>query len=374
MKCGISTYKVCHLTTVHTRDDTRIFQKECISLQQFGFNVSLIVSDGLGDTIDNNIKIFDLGKFGGKFFRIFYFVPKLLFKALSLKQNIYHFHDPELIPVGLILKLFRKIVIYDIHEDVPLDIQTKEWIPWYLKKITSLIFKWFENLAILFFDATITVAENMNHRYKKYNSNAYIIKNFPLFREFSTVNTNFSNRKRQVCYVGSITEVRGIFAMLKSIEKIKEPFVLGGDIRGKNLKKRIYKENGWKFTNYKGRLNRKEVSSLMNESTVGLALIQHDDNLSNGYPVKLFEYMAAGLPVVVSDFPKWREIVASAQCGIVVNQFDHQSISEAILSILNNKALAKQFSENGKKAIKSTFSWDREEKKLINLYKVILNG
>jgi len=363
-----SIKKVCHISTVHTRDDTRIFQKECISLQENGYDVSFLIADGFGDEIQKNINIYDIGKASNKFSRMFLSVPKMLKKALVLKQDLYHFHDPELIPIGLILKLFGKKVIYDIHEDVPVDIMTKEWISEPLRKIIATVFKIFENRSLKFFDATITVAEHMNVRYKKYNNYAYIVRNFPLLSEFPDEVASFENRNKQICYVGSITAVRGAFAMVRAAEDLKYPFFLGGDIRGEQLKKDLELEKGWNNINYIGRLSRSQVADIMSKSMIGLALIQNDDNLANGYPVKLFEYMASGLPVIVSDFPKWREIVESTKSGIVVDQFNKDEIVTAIKKIIEDVALAEEYGKNGRNAVETLYSWNAEEKVLLEVY------
>jgi len=365
--------KICHLSTVHTRDDTRIFQKECISLQENGYQVSFLIADGLGDEIVKNINIYDIGKASGIFFRMSISVFKMLKTALKMHQDIYHFHDPELIPLGLVLKLFKKKVIYDIHEDVPVDIMTKEWIAKPLRKVIAYVFKSFENFSLKFFDATITVAENMNERYKQYNNNAYIVRNFPLLSEFPQEIRTFKDREKQICYVGSITPVRGAFAMVRAVENLEYPFFLCGDIRGEKLANELELEKGWNNTTYLGRLSRYQVADIMSKSMVGLALIQEDANLANGYPVKLFEYMASGLPVIVSKFPKWKEIVDTTKSGIVVDQFDKEEIVNAIREIMCNSELAEEYGRNGRLAIETKYSWNAEEKVLINIYKRLLN-
>ena len=107
---------ITHLTSAHPRYDTRIFFKECISLAK-NYKVNLIVADGLGDEEKNTVYIYDVGKVEGRLNRIFKTTKKVLQRAIELDSDVYHLHDPELIPIGLKLKKMGKKVIFDAHED-----------------------------------------------------------------------------------------------------------------------------------------------------------------------------------------------------------------------------------------------------------------
>ena len=120
----LSDLKVAHLTSVHPTL-IREFSKECKTLTQNGCSVSLIVSDGNGDVVKDNIKIFDVGVTKNRIDRICFAPRRVLQKALILDSDIYHLHDPELIPIGLKLKSLGKKVIFDIHENTDLQILTR---------------------------------------------------------------------------------------------------------------------------------------------------------------------------------------------------------------------------------------------------------
>ena len=91
-------------------------------------------------------------------------------------------------------------------------------------------------------------------------------------------------------------------------------------------------------------------------------------NYKDSLPVKMFEYMAAGIPIIASNFSIWKEIIDEHKCGINVNPKDSNDIKKSIQYLINNPNEAKEMGENGKKAIANVFNWKIEEQKLIELY------
>jgi hypothetical protein len=133
---------ICHLTSVHPRFDNRIFWKECCSLSKI-FKVFLIVADGRGQQVYDNIEIIDIGHIRNRLKRIISSPFKILKLALKFRAKVYHIHDPELMIAGILLKLFRRKVIFDIHENVSLSLLTKEWVPKIFRLIISKLYRLF---------------------------------------------------------------------------------------------------------------------------------------------------------------------------------------------------------------------------------------
>ena len=97
-----SNHKIIHLSSAHPRNDIRIFIKMCTSLANDSYNVSLVVADGKNDELRNKVSIIDVGvTIGGRFSRMTKTVSRVFEKAKKLDGDIYHLHDPELIPIGL---------------------------------------------------------------------------------------------------------------------------------------------------------------------------------------------------------------------------------------------------------------------------------
>ena len=152
--------KIIHLTSAHSRYDTRIFVKMFSSLANQGHDVSLIVADGKGDEIKSGVKILDVGLVTNRFYRFFFTILKVYTKAIKLNAKVYHFHDPEILLISWMLKLNSQAdIIYDVHENVKKDILGKAWIPLFFRRFISVLFVLIEKLALKFIDYII-IAED----------------------------------------------------------------------------------------------------------------------------------------------------------------------------------------------------------------------
>lgn len=365
---------ICHLTSVHPAEDIRIFVKECRYLQQSGFDTSLIVSNS-ETYVKDGVKIVGVEvNATNRYMRILKGPMRVYKKALEIDADAYHFHDPELLPVGLLLKRKGKKVIYDVHEDVPEQVLSKEWIPAFLRHSISTLVKRIERFASSRFDAVVTATPTINDRFKTYNKNSVIIHNFPITNELITEDLPSSqDQKKTAIYIGGITKLRGIVEMVDALEVVNQTapvtLTLAGKFSPESLEEQVKKQNGWKYVHNAGWLNREQVKSYLGQAFVGLVLLHPEPRYTVSYPIKLFEYMSAGIPVIASNFPLWKEIVEESQCGLCVDPLNIEEIAKAILWFNENPEEAKRLGKNGREAILKKYSWENEAARLVDLYK-----
>lgn len=364
--------KVCHISSVHSIDDTRIFQKECISLARKGFDVTIIAfGKTMSKDIENGVKRISLLLPSKNRFHRFRKRPMAIYKeSLKLNADIYHFHDPELIPIGLKLKKKNKIVIYDVHEDYPLNILTKSWLPFFTRRAFSILMAYYEKHTLNKFDAIISVTPQIIKRLKKINKNTYLITNFPSFDKNLNLIPEIKERN-SFCYAGAISPLRMLHKIIKALEHIPEAkFYLAGEIN-KYLES-LKTQPGWKNVIYLGRIPSSEVQRVYARCSFGIVLEDyHPVNYNNEGSLgvtKLFEFMNSGLPIICSDFVIHKEIVDFYKCGITVNPNNINELITAINYLIKNPDIAIQMGENGQKAVIDKYNWSTQENVLLNLY------
>ncbi|MBO7651179.1 MAG: glycosyltransferase family 4 protein [Bacteroidales bacterium] len=365
--------KICHITTVHPRYDVRIFIKECKSLAKKYEDVNLIVADGKGDEIVDGIKFFDVGKPSGRIQRILKYPRKAFKKAIEIDADIYHFHDSELLSTGVKLAKKGNIVIYDSHEDLPRQILTKPWIPKFLRKVASRIAERTENRKVRRLSAVVAATPHIKERFEKVTSAPVKnVNNYPVLDDIM-FNPSWNDKENAVCYVGGLFYTRGIHEMVAAIGKTDSKLIMGGNFSPASLINELTNKNGWKKVEYLGFIDREKVNEVYRKSVAGLIMLHPMPSYIDSLPVKMFEYMAAGIPIICSDFPLWKEIVETAGCGVCVNPFDAEAIANEITRFCKDKETARKMGENGRKAVEKTYNWATQEKELIDLYDNIIN-
>lgn len=365
-----SRRQVCHITTLHPRFDVRIYHKECKSLSE-KYDVYLLVADGKGNQEIGNIKIIDAGeRYRRRILRSILTSYRIYAEALKLKSDIFHFHDSDFLLFAWLLRLKGRKVIYDAHEDLPRQILGKEYIRPLLRPVISRFAEFIENALAGKFNAIVAATPAIERRFRRLNREVVTLANFPRKSEFDQA-TDLSEKQNRICYIGSISRVRGIYDLIRAIPHVRFDLVLdiAGDPEDQEILRTIKNAD---FINYIGIVDRSKIIEILKRSKIGIVTLQAVPNHVESYPVKMFEYMAAGIPVIASDFPLWKEIVVTNNCGICVNPTDHIKIADSINRLLANPSEAKIMGTNGRKQVAIKFNWESQSEKLFALYSKIL--
>ena len=336
-----------------------------------GCEVSLIVADSLGDEFKEGVNIHDVGENNsGRLSRFTKTTRRVYKKAINIDADIYHFHDPELMPSAYFLKLRGKKVIYDAHEDLPRQLLSKPYLGEFSKKLLSFLIEKVEFFFASKFTAIVTATPYIRDRFLKINSNTLDVNNFPLLGELFDSSSTVV-KKNQVCYIGGITEIRGIENLINACDKINGTLVLAGKFQNQSLEQKVKSFKGWQNVDYRGFINRDEAKLVLSESKAGIVTFLAEPNHIHSQPNKMFEYMSAQLPVICSDFKLWKSIIEGHNCGFCVNPNDSIQIAEKINLLFDDSDAVTSLGLNGRKAVLKKFNWSIEEEKLFKLYKTL---
>lgn len=365
--------KVVHITTAHPWRDTRIFIRECSSLSSAGYQTHLVAPNAPNEVkngvhihsiqVNNNARLFRITKSAWKTYQI----------ARGLNADIYHFHDLGFIPFGLLLKWQNKKVIYDVHEDFPRQISIRKYIPGCLRRLIVWLIEKIENFAAKQFDAIVAATPFIRDRFLKIDCNVLDVNNFPILSEFYMPHVDWSKKERTVCYVGASSDVRGIFKMIEAIEQTDAKLLLVGEFYEKSRNKAVSMP-GWDKIEELGQLDRNMVKKILLKSMTGLIMFHPVPNNINSQPNKMFEYMSAGIPVIASNFPLWKDIIEGNKCGICVDPMNPKEIAKAVQWIVDHQEDAKRMGENARNAVEEKYNWENENKKLLRIYEEVLRN
>lgn len=363
--------KICHITSAHESNDDRIFQKECVSLARAGYDTYLVAKGESRE--EKGVHVVGLGAApSGRFKRMTSFADKVYRKALEINADIYHLHDPELLPYIFRLKRQGKAVIFDSHENYPTQILNKKSLPCFLLRPISALYLNFETKAVAAADAVIVPCtfdgtDIFHNRAKR----SALIANYPVLSDFYEAYQPQHKKDYDICYVGGLSYERGIFHLVKAAGKAGAKLALAGRFSSSDFEARIRDIEEFSKLTYLGSLPPEEVVELVQSSRIGAnsLLDRGQYHHMDTFGVKVYEYMSVGVPVLTSDSAYARTMIEKYGFGLCVDPENPQQMAEAIDYLLKNPEEARRMGMNGRKAVEQEFNWSTQEEKLLALYK-----
>lgn len=372
----VTPKRVVHITTVHHPFDPRIFHKECVSLSKAGHEVILLAPESENETQPKktNVSHLPIRRYNSRWKRMFFGTIQAWKKAKKLEADIYHFHDPELLPIGWLLKKKKNVVIYDIHEDYVTSILQKDYLPTPVKKLIAKMYKLMEK----FFTTHMQMCLAEKY-YKDFYPNGIQILNYPILSDRFT--TEYSERKLntskkgKLLYTGNVSHVRGALLHAKIPTIVDDICVHFVGKCPKDLAEEMFQvaDNKREQLVIEGidQYIEKEVieDRYFNETWLaGLALFPPTDHYKRKELTKFFEYMGAGIPIICSDFPVWKDFIDTYKCGLTVDPYNDIEIRQTINYLRVHPQEAIEMGKNGKEAVENELNWQSQADKLINWY------
>ena len=370
------TYRIVHLTSAHEALDVRIFYKECRSLARAGYEV-IVLGNHESNGIVDGVRLQGLRRSSGRIQRMTVKLFGICREAFRAAGDVYHIHDPELLMVGLFLRAAGRQVVYDIHEDLPRDVLFKTYVPGPVRKPLMWIVEYAENAAAQLMSGLVTATPAIANRFCTMHSNTVVVNNYAILDEFApSTGWEWKNRDPSVAFIGGISEERGIREMLTAMDLLPRPLGARLELAGwfyvERLKTDLAASSQWRHVHWHGGLDRNGTASLLKRVRAGLIVSHPEKSHEVSQPNKLFEYMAAGIPVIASDFRLWRRIIEDAGCGLLVDPLDTRAIASAIERLITNPTEAEAMGKRGRKAVEAHFNWANEEQTLLSFYSSLL--
>jgi len=366
---------IYQLTTVHAITDNRILNLMAETASDAGYNSAVVGPweknfpfkdvQMIAHPVTNNRK--------SKWIRLTAPWRLFWFALCNKKCSIFAIHDPDMVKIGFLLKLFGKHIVYDIHDDYEASFKTR--FARFGKLFSFIISKlwWYYEKALSHFFDGITVADQ--HLANKFCwGNPTILGNAPPLNFTKIANTE-KEKTFNIIYVGSVTKVRGVEVILQAVRLLKYDdirVIVIGNCSDNDILTQMDSDDRVCF---KGRVAWENLHKYYQKSHIGIALYQNIPAFvyyTGENAVKIQEYIAAGIAVITSNFPGLTAFVKETKVGFNVQPDDPQAVADHIEKLYNNRDLLKQFAENGRNSFEKTYNWELHKHKLIDLYKKIV--
>lgn len=360
---------IAQLTSRHAITDNRILHCMARTAAAHGYRSRILgpaEQDGAFETVE--LKACPVLK-GGRRPPHPRILASLFVGALRSGERIFHIHDPDFLPVALLLKLCGRRIVYDVHDDYQASFQDRfrnrpglrSWFPalWWA----------FEKSAARAFDGVVTADQHLARKFD--GCRPVILRNYPRL-DFTPPAAAEGEATINLVYVGGVSRERGIGMALEALRRLPQPELrlhVVGTGREPDLLADLQADPRVVLH---GRVAWTDLHRIYVKSHVGLALYQPRAGfVTIDHSVKIVEYMAAGLPILCADFPGLKKFVEESGCGWTVASDDPAAIAAKLEALIADAALRRRMGATGRRLFETEYNWDRCEKDLVELYERI---
>lgn len=379
--------KICFLSFTHDFFDTRILHKECRSLVKAGFEVVHIAPDtNLNHNhMTHGVQIELYPQRNGILGRLIKFID-LYRRAVHLDADCYHCNEIESWIVGLLIKLFHqsKRIIFDVHEHYPSRFDEPH-IPKGLgligKPIVHLLFRVLPRWTDYIIFAKRSVVSDFRSIEDKHSfifNYGPLWLNSRLLSDVAPIIRKELEKGKVAIQIGEFTRTRGWPQILKALTMMEyrylEIFCFGPIREGEDeLMAEAQRHGVAHRIHLKPLIPYEQMFDYLLCADIGVMLYQPDiQNHIFAFPMKMYDYMLAGLPVIGPDFAiEVEPVVRQEQCGLLVNTADPGQIAEALDWLCENPNLSREMGQRGRQAVIRQYNWEMEAVKLIKIYSEI---
>ena len=374
----IKKTRVCLFSTVQPPDDVRLFHRECKSLVASGYDVHLVVPCE-GPALRDGVQFHAIHRPRSRLVRMTVMPWVAMRRALATNAAIYHFHDPELLFAGFVMRWFlSKKLVFDMRESTARQIMTKEWLPKCLRKIASLFYRVIENICLR--GIAVIVA---NDKSKEENEPCYLVRNFPKVDEELMANAMGMDKRLEqplLVYVGGVAKIRGALLYVELAKRLLqrgysfEMMIIGAyeDNFGRHLKAKVRQLNLQDRVTVTGRMDYREAMKITSRAVIGLSILEPIPNFNFCLAGKIVEYMMCGTPVLCSRFGHWRAYVEDEGTGMMADPTNIDEVVKVCERMLSNPDELAAMGKRGIEVVRTKYNWDTEFKVLLRCYEDLL--
>lgn len=358
--------RVVHVSSAHPFTDNRIHYRECVSLTGAGFDVTLVAVESSLEAPRNAVQVAKLPR-RSRLQRVLFSSPEAIRRALRTGAGIVHLHDPELIPFIPFLRAIGRRVVYDAHEDIPLQVLNKPYVRRWNRPVVIVVARVLVALAKSA-DLVVAATEPIADRFVP--NKTVVVRNYPPLR---VEEESADVREDIAVYVGGLARSRGLLELLAATEDPEFPAGWTLHLAGKANADVLHEiealiERGAGNVVFHGQIAPHAARDLLLRAKIGLVTLHPTRAYLESLPTKMFEYFAARLAVIASDFPLWREIMGSDVSGVFVDPTNSAEVARAIRRYADHPDLLAEHGERGRELAVTKFNWDAEAATLVRAY------